>query len=59
MKLSRADLEFQMGKVYSKLVMDCLNAEPNPSSSADEEFDDPLDVQETIVSTLRKLLEVV
>lgn len=55
----RADLEFQMGKVYSKLVMDCLNAEPNPSSSADEEFDDSLDVQETIVSTLRKLLEVV
>ncbi|CAF9909703.1 hypothetical protein IMSHALPRED_008447 [Imshaugia aleurites] len=54
----RAELEFQMGNIYSKLVMDCLHAERKCSSSADEELDDSLELQETIVSTLRNLLDV-
>ena len=54
----RAELEFRMGNAYSKLVMDCLHAETNSSSLADGEFDYSLDVQETIVSTLRQLHEV-
>ena len=54
----RSELEFRMGNAYSKLVMDCLQAETGSSSSPQEEFDDSLDVQETIVSTLRSLLEV-
>ena len=51
----RSELEFRMGNAYSKLVMDCLQAEAGSSSSAEEGFDDSLDVQETIVSTLRNL----
>lgn len=54
----RAEIDFQMGNVYSKLVMDCLHAETKPSGSADEEFDNSLEFQETIVSTLRNLLKV-
>lgn len=54
----RAELEFRMGHVYNKLVMDCLHVGTVSTSSADEEFDDSLDIQETIVSTLRNLLEV-
>ncbi|CAD6569584.1 MAG: hypothetical protein ASARMPRED_002956 [Alectoria sarmentosa] len=53
----RAELEFRMGHVYNKLVMDCLHVGTVSASSADEEFDDSLDIQETIVSTLRNLLE--
>ena len=53
----RAELEFRMGTVYSDLVMDCLDAETQPSSE-DEEFDESLESQERIVSTLRNLLEV-
>lgn len=53
----RAELEFRMGNIYSKLVMDCLHAETQSSSSENEEFDDSLDVQESIVSTLRRVLE--
>ena len=52
----RAGLEFRTGNVYSKLVMDCLHAETQSSSLADDEFDDSLDLQETIVSTLRNML---
>lgn len=51
----RSELEFRMGNAYSKLVMDCLQAEAESSSSSEEEFDDFLDVQETTVSTLRNL----
>ncbi|CAD6584444.1 MAG: hypothetical protein ASARMPREDX12_001659 [Alectoria sarmentosa] len=54
----RAELEFRMGHVYNKLVMDCLHVGTISTSSEDEEFDDSLDIQETIVSTLRNLLEV-
>ena len=54
----RAELEFRMGKAYSDLVMDCLHAENQSSSSEDGEFDDSLESQERIVSTLRNLLEV-
>ena len=54
----RAGLEFRMGNVYSELVMNCLNAETQSSSSADEEYDDGLDFQERIVSTLRSMSEV-
>ena len=54
----RAELEFCMGNVYSKLVMDCLHAETQSNSSADEEFDDSLEFQESIVSTLRNVLEI-
>ena len=54
----RAEVEFRMGHVYSQLVMDCLYAGTLSSSSADEEFDDSLDVQETMVSVLRNLLKV-
>ena len=54
----RAELEFRMGKVYSDLVMDCLHAENQSSSPGDEEFNDSLESQEKIVSTLRNLLEV-
>lgn len=54
----RAELEFRMGNAYSKLVMACLQAETGSGSSVEEEFDNSLDVQETIVSTLRSLLEV-
>lgn len=53
----RAGLEFRMGNVYSKLVMDCLHAETQPSSLEDDEFDDSLEAQETIVFTLRNMLE--
>ena len=51
----RSELEFRMGNAYSKLVMDCLQVEAGSSSSAEEEFDDSLDVQVSIVSTLRSL----
>lgn len=51
----RAELDFRMGMVYSKIVMDCLHAEMQPSSSADNEFDDSLEFQESIVSTLRRM----
>ena len=54
----RAGLEFRMGKVYSELVMNCLNAQTQSSSPADEEFDDGLEFQESIVSTLRSMSEV-
>ena len=54
----RAEVEFRMGHVYSKIVMDCLHADTKSSSSEYEEFDESLDFQETMVSTLRKLLEV-
>ena len=54
----RAGLEFRMGNVYSELVMNCLNAQTHTSSSADEEFDDGLEFQESIVSTLRSMSEV-
>ena len=54
----RAELEFRMGKVYSDLVMDCLHAENQSSPSEDGDFDDSLESQEKIVSTLRNLLEV-
>ena len=53
----RAGLEFRMGNIYSKLVMDCLHAQIRSSSSADEDFDDGLEFQESIVSTLRKMTE--
>lgn len=55
----KAETEFRMGVVYSELVMDCLHAGTKSSSSADEEFDDSLEIQESIVSTLRNLLAVV
>ena len=48
-------LKLRMGNAYSKFVMDCLHAEAGSSSSAEEEFDDSLDVQETIVSTHQRL----
>ena len=51
------EIEFRMGNVYSKLVMDCLHAATKSSILGDEEFDDTLDVQENIVSTLRSMLE--
>lgn len=51
----RAEPDFRMGMVYSKIVMDCLHAETQPSSSADNEFDDSLEFQESIVSTLRRM----
>lgn len=54
----RAEIEFRMGHVYSNIVMDCLHADTKSSSSVYEEFDESLDVQETIVSTLQRLLEV-
>ena len=54
----RAELEFRMGEVYSNLIMDCLHAETQSSSSADEEFDDSLEFQESIVSTLRSMSRV-
>ena len=54
----RAELEFRMGNVYSKLVMDCLDAKSQSPSPADEGFDDGLEVQERIVSTLRSMSEV-
>ena len=53
-----AELEFRMGNAYSKLVMDCLQAETQPQSSADEEFDESLEFQESMVFTLRRILEV-
>lgn len=51
----RAELDFRMGEVYSKIVMDCLYAETQPSIPADNEFDDSLEFQESIVSTLRRM----
>ena len=41
-----------------ELVMNCLNAQTQSSSPADEEFDDGFDLQERIVSTLRSMSEV-
>ena len=52
-------LEFRMGNVYSELVMNCLNAQTQSSSSAHEELDDGLVFQESIVSTLRSMLEMI
>ena len=52
------EFEFRMGNVYSKLVMDCLHAETKSSSLADDDFDDSLDIQEKVVSTLRSMLEI-
>ena len=54
----RAGLEFRMGIVYSELVMNCLNEQTQFSSPADEEFNDGLDFQERIVSTLRSMSEI-
>ena len=54
----RAGLEFRMGSVYSELVMNCLNAQTQSISPADEELDDGLEFQESIVSTLRSMSEV-
>ena len=53
-----SEIEFRMGNVYSKLVMDCLHAETTLSSLTDEDFDDSLDVQENIVSMLRTMLDI-
>ena len=47
-----------MGNVYSELVMSCLNAQTQSNSPADEELDDELEFQESIVSTLRSMSEV-
>ena len=54
----RAGLEFRVGKVYGELVMNCLNVQTQSSSPADEELGDGLDFQESIVSTLRTMSEV-
>ena len=54
----RAGLEFRMGNVYSELVMKCLNTQMQSSSPEDEELDEGLEFQESIVSTLRSMSEV-
>lgn len=54
----RAELEFCMGNVYSELVMNCLNAQTQSNSPADEELDEGLEFQEGIVSSLRSMSEV-
>jgi hypothetical protein len=55
-----AELEFNMGAVYTQAVMWCLEAGPDVTHGVDDgDFDDALDIQENTLAIFRQLLEVV
>ena len=54
-----AELMFNMGAAYTKIVATCLQASPCLKARADDEdIDDSLDIQENSLATLHRLLEV-